>query len=238
MCHPYRCAFFLPAFLVAGLLPALAQAETPAKIITLGDSITRGVRQGVKEDQTFAHLLGQGLGKEGVKAEVINVGLGGERTDQALKRLEKDILAKRPVVVTIMYGTNDSYVDKGAKAPRITEKEYRNNLEKLVDQLGAAKVIPILMTEPCWGDKADANGIGEHPNLRLEKYVKACREVAKAKKIPLVDHFKIWSDKSKEGFDIGKWTTDQCHPNPEGHRVLADAILPVVKEAVLSLKKE
>ena len=53
-------------------------------IVTLGDSITRGVRPGVKDTETLAALLNAVLTKKGIKANVVNVGIGGERTDQAL----------------------------------------------------------------------------------------------------------------------------------------------------------
>ena len=56
----------------------------PVTIVTLGDSITRGVRPGVDADETFAAVLEKKLIDRGIEATVINVGVGGERTDQAL----------------------------------------------------------------------------------------------------------------------------------------------------------
>src|SRR5437764_889189 len=96
------------------ITPLRAQQNTGGtlRIITLGDSITKGVRPGVTAEQTFASLMQRQLRAQGIAVEVENVGIGGERTDMALQRLEKDVIAKKPDVVTIMYGTNDSYVDK------------------------------------------------------------------------------------------------------------------------------
>lgn len=216
-----------------GALSHWAQAvEPPVKIITLGDSITKGVRSGVKAEETFAALAAKSLKEMGIAAEVTNVGIGGERTDQALVRLEKDVIARRPQVVTIMYGTNDSYVDQGKSVSRITAHEYRDNLVQLVERLRRAGIQPVLMTEPRWGAAAKANGAGEHPNLRLEKYVEECREVAKELRVPLVDHYAHWSQKEKEGQDLGAWTTDQCHPNPRGHEEMAGLIVPEISELV------
>lgn len=220
------------AVLIA-LVPGQARAATkPLRIVTLGDSITKGVRSGVRAEETFAARLEAALRAEGVDVSVVNVGIGGERTDQALKRLAKDVLALKPALATIMYGTNDSYVDQGKSASRITVEEYRTNLAKLVDELRAAGLTPVLMTEPRWGKTARLNGAGEHPNVRLEKYVAACRAVAKEKQAPLVDHFQHWTSAEAKGTDIGAWTTDQCHPNPEGHRVLVELMLPVVRAAL------
>ena len=71
-----------------------------------------------------------------------------------------------------------------------------------------------------------------------EKYVRVCRAVAHETKTPLVDHYERWSRRLSEGGDPGDWTTDQCHPNPRGHREIADALLPVVLEVLRKEKSE
>ena len=203
-------------------------ASARARIVVLGDSITKGVRSGVTAQETFASLLQSALREAGHDVDVINHGIGGERTDQALTRLSRDIQALEPTLVTVMYGTNDSYVDKGQKESRLTREAYVANLQKIVSELRRKGIEVVLMTEPRWGDKAAPNGVGENPNLRLEPFVEGCRQVAREQNVPLVDHFQVWSKANAEGTDIGEWTTDQCHPNPAGHRVLAEAMLPVV----------
>ena len=90
--------FFCPlaAFLGISLTAAQLASAEPLEIITLGDSITKGVRTGVKPQETFAALLQEELKSRGIDARVTNVGVGGERTDGALARLENDVLAKKP----------------------------------------------------------------------------------------------------------------------------------------------
>lgn len=209
-------------------LQVAAPADEPL-IIALGDSITKGVRTGVTQEETFAFRLQAALRDAGRAVRVENVGIGGERTDQALARLDSEIVARRPALVAIMYGTNDSYVDIGRQAPRLTREQYRANLLELVVRLRNAGITPVLMTEPRWGDGATPNGAGEHPNLRLQDYMTACREVAAAQHVALVDHFRLWSAANGAGTDVGEWTTDQCHPNPEGHRRMTAAIVPTVE---------
>jgi lysophospholipase L1-like esterase len=200
-------------------------------IVTLGDSITKGVRGGVTAGQTFASVIEQRLTEDRRSVDVINVGIGGERTDQALRRLNR-VLSHKPDIVTVMYGTNDSYVDKGKTASRITVDEYRANLNQIVSQLLRRGIQPVLMTEPRWSDKAGQNGIGESPNVKLEPFVQACREVAQQWRVPLVDHFANWTTAREDGVDLHTWTTDGCHPNVDGHVKLADAMLPVLKRTI------
>jgi lysophospholipase L1-like esterase len=210
---------------------ATAADEAVVTIVTLGDSITKGVRSGVESEETFAALVEAGLKKQGVVAGVINVGIGGERTDQALARLDTQVLSHKPRIVTIMYGTNDSFVDKGKKEPRLTVSEFRENLVEIVARLRAAGVTPVVMTEPRWGPEA-RNGLDENPNSLLEEYLAECRSVAKDEKVPLVDHYAHWEKAEADGTKIADWTTDQCHPNPAGHRVMAELMLPVLAKAL------
>jgi len=86
----------------------VAVRDLRSKFPTLGDSITKAVRPGVDRRRPFAWHLGAELRARGINAETINVGIGGEQTNQALARLDQDILSKTPTIVTIMYGTNDS----------------------------------------------------------------------------------------------------------------------------------
>ena len=206
-------------------------ADQAVTIVTLGDSITKGVRTGVTADETFASLTETSLTEKGVECQVVNVGIGGERTDQALNRLD-EIIELKPRVVTVMYGTNDSYVDPGKVSSRITVEEYTSNLQEIVTQLLLADIQPVLMTEPRWAADASPNGLGEHPNLRLAHYVDACRNVADQLGVPLVDHFAHWTSAESRGQTLRDWTTDGCHPNPAGHRELTQVMLPDLEQVV------
>lgn len=213
----------------------LARSDHAQRIITLGDSITKGVRTGVDQSETFASLLEAELRQAGHDVEVLNLGIGGERTDQALERLARDVLSHEPAIVTIMYGTNDSYVDRGQTTPRLSRAQFRENLSRLVARLRNAGITPVLMTEPRWADNAGPNGIGQHPNELLETYMQECREVAEETGAALVDHYAYWSEARRAGVDLSTWTTDACHPNPTGHRVLAETLRPVVAAVMESL---
>ena len=204
-----------------------------ARVITLGDSITRGARPGVAPTQIFGALLQGALREGGVRAAVHNVGIGSERTDLALLRLEQDVISQRPQVVTVMYGTNDSWVDDGKTASRLSEAQFAENLREIVRRLRAANITVVLMTEPMFGEKRRHNGLNEDPNPRLSRYMDRVREVARDGAIPLVDHFAGWGDEQRRGRSLQAWTTDGTHPNSEGHvdlaRRMAEAIGPLLR---------
>jgi len=205
------------------------------RIVMLGDSITKGVRTGVANNETFAAQSEVALRKLGLDCEVINTGIGGERSDQALRRLD-NIVAMNPQLVTIMYGTNDSYIDKGKQTPRISIQEFRDNLQLLVRRLREAGICPVLMTEPRWA-KDRRNGAGEDPNRRLERWMRECRLVARELDVPLIDHFADWTNAERGGQVLQDWTTDGLHPNAVGHGHMSEQIVPLLASFVRSATK-
>lgn len=215
------------------LTPVAPPLDGPAvRIVTLGDSITRGARRGVLPAETFSARLQAALRAGGVAAQVHNVGIGGERTDQALERLERDVISQRPHVVTVMYGTNDSWVDREKTASRLTEIQYEANLREIVRRLQAARIQVVLMTEPKFAEENPRNGLGEEPNGRLGRYMELCRKVARETGTPLVDHFGGWEAEQRRGRILQPWTTDGCHPNADGHQDLAARMVGVLEPLV------
>ncbi len=226
-----RAIWFCAACLLS--VAGLAAAD-PLRIVTLGDSITKGVRAGVTAEETFAAELQRQLRAGGhPDCEVINVGVGGETAGQGLLRLEQDVIAKKPQIVTIMYGHNDSSVDAGKTASRISIPRFRADLSQLVQRLRDAGITPIMMTPPAYAEKSAPNGIGEHCNVRLAQYSEVVRQVAETLQVSLIDHFAAWSEVSKSGTDLNEWTTDGYHPNPKGHVEMATRILPVVSAEII-----
>lgn len=205
----------------------LAQAAATAaelRIITLGDSITKGVRPGVEPGQTFSDRLRETLAANGLNVQVSNLGIGGEKTDQGLRRLDKAVISQHPQFVTIMYGTNDSWVDKGKTESRLTIEAYEANLREIVRRVQEAKIQPILMTEPMLAEENKKNGLGEDGNIRLARYMERCRAVAREMNMPLVDHYAHWAAVQQRKRRLQDWTVDGCHPNPAGHQEMAHRI--------------
>ncbi len=214
-------------------------AAEPLRIVTLGDSITKGVRLGVFAEETYSAELQRNLRDTGYPdCEVINVGVGGETAGQGLRRLGKDVIAKKPQFVTIMYGHNDSSVDTGKTESRVSIPRFRADLSQLVQRLRESNITPILMTPPAYAEKSGPNGIGEHCNVKLAQYAEVTRQVAETLQVPLVDHYAAWAEMSKSGTDLNEWTTDGYHPNPKGHVILVrcakyDAILSAFARILL-----
>ena len=210
-------------------------SRSTIRIICLGDSITKGARPGVAEDETYEAQLHKQLATRGIATEIINVGLGGERTDQAVRRLDADVIARKPALCTVMYGTNDSAVDQGGTEPRLPIADYEANLRRIVAALRAAGIVPLLMTPPPLGDRFDYMAWSPYkergPNHLLVEYVRRVRNVADEEGVALVDNFARWAEVQLLGTDLDDLMTDGCHPNPLGQRLIAETMQGVVVRA-------
>ncbi len=77
-----------------------------------------------------------------------------------------------------------------------------------------------------WGFARNAIYVQKGANGAILPYVEACRRIATAEKVPLIDNFQIWTAQGSPY--IKSLLPDGCHPNAAGHKVLAETILPVV----------
>jgi lysophospholipase L1-like esterase len=209
----------------------------PLRIVAFGDSVTLGVRRGVHEYQTFRYLLERWLRERGLRVEVINAGVGGDTTAKALQRLDRDVLAAEPDVVIIQFGLNDAaMVDPGPVArsePRVSLEAYRANLATMLDRLQAAGVRTLLCTPTPMSRRYPYANIGayaEHAdiNFMVRRYAEAVRQLAKERRVPCVDLFSLFINRPN-GLALIK---DGCHPYAAGHRLVAEALLEPVSQAL------
>ncbi|MEN6546810.1 MAG: GDSL-type esterase/lipase family protein [Armatimonadia bacterium] len=221
---------------VLALAVCWAAQGAPLRVLCMGDSITKGARSGVTEEQTYEAVLQARLVAAGLEVEVSNAGIGGERTDMAVKRLEGEMKTRAPLLVTIMYATNDAAVDQGHTASRLPLAVYEENLRVMVRMVRQQGATAVLMTPIPLGRKfaymAWSPYREQGPNWAMLPYVQAVRRVAVEEAAPVVDHFAQWAELALMGKDLDELMLDGCHPNPEGQKVVAEAMLPVVERVL------
>ncbi len=206
------------------------------KIITFGDS-TAAPRKGVV---TFSDVLESELQRRQVQATVINAGMPGNTTADAAGRFEKDVMARDPNLVIMLFGANDAAIDvwktPPAIGPRVALNEYKRNLRGFIALLKRRGVGVILVTPTpiAWSEKLrqlygkppynpnDPDGM----NVFLKSYVGALRRIAAQEKLELVDAFSAFRAYEKvPGQKLDDLMLDGLHPNSLGHKIMADLIL-------------
>ncbi len=73
-------------------------------IVAMGDSLTAGY--GVDKAQAYPALLERKLHSAGYDSRMISAGVNGEKSDEALARIDR-VLDLRPDIVIVQTGTND-----------------------------------------------------------------------------------------------------------------------------------
>lgn len=122
-----RAAVCSAAFVAAAAIPA-AIAETPVKIVALGDSLTAGL--GLPEKDGFVPRLQAALAGKGIAAAIVNAGVSGDTATGGMARLDWSVPEGTEAVI-LELGANDML--RGFK-PQVTREALDTILQRLQDR--------------------------------------------------------------------------------------------------------
>lgn len=208
------------------------------RIVALGDSTTNCVRKaGVTEETAWRSLLAADLAKRLKRpVEVVNAGVDADIAPLALKRLQHDVLDRKPDWVVVMLGTNDAGFFRPpngvADTPRVPIGEFEKAMREIVQQIRKAGAGVLLCTSlPMSGHYGlrnlpayKENGL----NYLVKKYAEVTRRLARELGLPLAEVHEAFEKHGQRDALI----PDGIHPNAEGQRLIADTILPVLERAL------
>ena len=188
--------------------PAATRSADGPRVVFLGDSITAGL--GLDAEQAFPALLAETLGREGLPVQVVNAGVSGDTTAGGLRRLDW-LLRQKPDVVVVGLGGNDGLRGLELKASEQNLREIvRKSREAGADVLLLGMLIP-----PNYGP--------EYTSQFRELYPRIAKELD----VPLVP-FVL----EGVGGNPGLNQPDGIHPTAEGHRIVAQNVLPHLRPLV------
>ncbi|MBB5031198.1 SGNH/GDSL hydrolase family protein [Prosthecobacter vanneervenii] len=203
----------------------LAAGQDPVRIVCIGDSIT-GVYYHSGGRRAYPEMLQIALQQlhPQAKLSVHNAGISGDTTTGGLKRLDRDVLSRKPHLVTIMFGMNDlvgTPVDV-----------FKKNLREMIARCRAAGAEVLLCTQ---------NSVVETPQrpcARLAEFTQAIRDVAKDEALPVADCFAAFE--AVHAADAAEWNlllSDTIHPNMAGHKLFAETLAQAITGQTVSLRK-
>jgi lysophospholipase L1-like esterase len=205
--------------------PAAKQVELKKgdRVLFFGDSLTAlAIKdKNVPEGKGYVPVVREALKDKGV--EVDAVATGGHKVTDLLKRVDADVLAKKPTVVFIQIGVNDA-------SAGVTPELFKTQLEELIGKLqkGGAQVIQCSCTCRIEGYSAD-NAMDQ----KLDALADVARAIAKEKNLPLVDLRKAfrdyWKTNNPENKPKGFLTYDGNHWTEVGHKFVSEQMLKKFK---------
>jgi len=167
----------------------------------------------VDSPNAYPHLLFTGL-KERFPFSVINVivtATGGENSNRGAARFEKEVLAKKPDVVTIDYGLNDRGLGL---------EKTRTNLVSMIKKAQEQNVAVILLTPT-----ADTGAKLDNPNDPLNQQAELIRSLSNEYQVALVDSLAAFQAAIKDGAKLDDLMSQGNHPNRKGHDLVAERLL-------------
>lgn len=152
---------------------------------------------------------------------VINSGASGMWSKWGADNLDERVIAKKPDTVFIEFAINDAYLDY-----KTSVAEARSNLTNMIGRIVASKadteVILMTMNPPI--------GIHLERRPKIKDYYQMYRDVAKERKLQLIDHDANWEPIVEGDKDLfAKYVPDGIHPGQEGCK---NVITPAILEAL------
>lgn len=161
---------------LAGCAQPAVHGDGDVTVVAFGDSYTSGT--GAKTDEAYPARLAEAL-----NLRVVNAGIHGQTAEEALPRLQRDVLDREPDLVVVEFGVNEAFrgypvarAEAGLDAlmgpihqagiPMVLVgvhfADYQENfdeaLERLAAKYDAALVLDVL------------DGILSNPELRSDRY--------------------------------------------------------------------
>ncbi|MET0960231.1 MAG: GDSL-type esterase/lipase family protein [Psychrobacillus psychrotolerans] len=183
------------------------------EVICFGDSIT------ARKEGYPSPILTQKMSSKMPNYKFINAGVSGNTTEQAMFRFNKDVLSKRPDVVTVLFGANDSATDK-----LVDIDTFKRNISLFTKQIGPEKTI-LISPAP-----VDESLQRNRTNERLKQYAQVVQEVAEETNSYFIDFFQIvYSNPNYKELLVGQ-KNDGLHFGEACYELLSDVIVKKIED--------
>lgn len=204
-------------------------------IVGFGDSLTYGY--GVLENIAYPYRLSMDLPQiyPQYQWEVINSGINGHTTREGLSRLNMSVLRRKPQIVLILFGSNDTALNEGQYR---TPFEFEQNMRRMINEILAVstenpildgKILPILMTPP---SMVDTDFFPFTTNARLEYYGEIVKKIAADYGLPLIDLFSAYTKIQDKADYEACFQYDGVHLSNKGYDILYRHILNTIKKVI------
>jgi len=219
----------LLALLGASYATAAPRLKAGDRIVTLGDSITQaGGYQALMQKVVARFYPNLGI-------EIVNAGIGGHKAPDMAARLQKDVIDKKPTIVTVSCGVNDVWHGFYNPPSGVDLEIYTRLMTQIVQQLKTSTSAAIYLLTPTIIHES----LRGPENLKLEAYCQAIREIARRESVHFVDLNAVFN-LALRSTQIGgapefHLTSDGVHMKPAGNFLIAAAILQALEVPIAQI---
>ena len=143
----------------------------------LGDSITQ---QGQESPDGYVSLVLRSLAVEGVYVKPVKAGVSGHKSNDMLARLDRDVLVKKPKVMTLSCGVNDVWHQDNNRG--VSLEDYQKNISAIFDKCAASNCQVVVLTATMFEEREMDKS--KH-NVTLAPYNEWLRAEAKRRGYPV-----------------------------------------------------
>ena len=201
---------------------ALGSRQRPNVYLAFGDSITWG--EGSSDLGGYRDPLMAFLRNYWGKADVLNDGIPGTKSNRGESRITASLNSQRPAYVLILYGTNDYNDAECRNAPPCYTVD---SLRSMILQAREVGVQPVLGTippvNPAYVDKG-----AEERNEWVKRMNTYVRTMGSQERVALAE---IHGDMLKQP-SLAALFADDKHPNEAGYLVIAQSSLNAITKPV------
>ena len=182
--------------------PAAARDGRPV-IVAFGDSLTEGF--GVTDGQKYTDYLQKALDDKGYKYRVLNAGVSGDTSNNALDRVQS-VLNQDPKVVILEIGGNDGLRGLSVEGTKINLREIISKFQKM----GIKVVLWGMTLPPSYG-----------PDY-VKSFERMYAEMARERRVPMIP---LREEIARFAGNEKLMQRDRIHLTGEGYRTLVPVIL-------------
>ena len=183
------------------------------RLVALGASNTERYMPGMH----WLDVLEVGLlSRFGRKFQIINSGVSGNDTRDALSRFERDVAFFQPALVIVTLGGNDCRTDER----HVPETEFRENMEEIGSKIEKLNAIPIFQTYY----KMDLAAMDPVRAGNFVRNMEIVRELAGQHSWHLVDQYAVF-EKLPPDVHRYKLMLNPMHTNEEGNLLIGVELL-------------
>ncbi|HEY8285746.1 MAG TPA: SGNH/GDSL hydrolase family protein [Chloroflexota bacterium] len=151
----------------------------------------------------------------------LNAGVGGNRSVDLPPRLDRDVLAHKPDIVTVSIGINDVWrlLDAPGTGRGVGLADYQAAVATVLDRIASAGARAIVLTTTVIGEEVNSKG-----NLLLVPYNEALRAFAQERGL-VVAEVNTAFHRALAAPRLPALTTDGVHLTHLGNMIMALAVL-------------